>query len=229
MAQSSGRRARIWAAVVSSSDRASQTVATTGPSAVAIGALPAVAAPKPGPADAATVSELIVTASKEVSELTVTAKLKCLSPDPAYYRNKRAAVVSSYPAKGAVVRPGLLVVRVTFDQPMTCDGFFLGAPSRLNPCPASPQQMLLSYDRRTVRIVCVVQPGAEYGLSLSPDPNGKTFVGMSGLPSLRYQLDFATSEGPAVATVCEALSQDATTAQQIRARRPLDCGSPPEP
>jgi hypothetical protein len=197
--------------------------------AIAIGALPAGAAPKAGPADGATVSELIVTASKEVSELTVTAKLKCLNPDPSDYRNKRATVVSSYPAKGAVVRPGLLVVRVTFDQPMTCDGFFLGAPPRLNPCPASPQQMLLSYDRRTIRIVCVVQPNAEYGLSLSPDPNGKTFVGMSGLPSLPYQFAFATSAGPLVATVCDALSADEATASQIRARRPLDCASPPAP
>src|SRR5258706_10088053 len=87
--------------------------------AIAAGALPAGAAPKPAPADGATVSELIVTATKAVSELTVTAKIKCLQPDSSQYRTNRPKVVSSYPAKGAVVRPGLLVVRVTFDQPMT--------------------------------------------------------------------------------------------------------------
>jgi hypothetical protein len=195
--------------------------------AIVAAGLPAAAAPKPGPADATTVSELIVTASKEVSEFTVTAKIKCLQPDSTMYRTNRPKVASSFPARGAVVRPGLLVVRVTFDQPMTCDGFFLGAPPKLDPCPGSPQQMLMSYDRRTIRIVCLVEPNAEYGLALSPDPNGKTFVGMSGLPSYSYQLDFATSEGPTVTTVCDALSEDETTAAQIRARRPLDCVRPP--
>jgi hypothetical protein len=194
---------------------------------VAATALPAGAAPKPGPADSTTVSELIVTASKEVSELTVTAKIKCLNPDSPDHRAERPRVVSSYPARGAVVRPGLLIVRVTFDQPMACDGLFLRDPPRLNPCPGSPQQMLLSYDRRTVRIACVVQPSAEYGLALSQDPDAKSFIGLSGLPSMPYRFDFATSAGPLVATVCDALSEDEASARQIRARRPLDCASPP--
>jgi hypothetical protein len=136
-------------------------------------------------------------------------------------------VVSSYPAKGEVVRPGLLIVRVTFDQPMTCDGFFLRDPPRLSPCPQDSQEMLLSYDRRTVRTVCVVQPAAEYGLSLSEDPNAKSFVGLSGLPSMPYRVDFATSEGPTVTTVCDALAQDEATARQIRERRGLDCARAP--
>jgi hypothetical protein len=183
-------------------------------------------APRLGAADT-TVSELIVTATKEVSELTVTAKLKCLEPERGAARAERPKVVSSYPAKGAVVRPGLLVVRVTFDQPMTCDGFFFRDAPRQNPCPDSPQQMLLSYDRRTIRTVCIVQPNAEYGLSLSEDPNAKSFVGLAGLPSLPYRLDFATSEGPAIATVCDALAQDETAARLIHEGRGLDCAHAP--
>jgi hypothetical protein len=194
--------------------------------AIVTGALPAAAAPKPGAADT-TVSELIVTASKEVSELTVVAKLKCLEPERGDGRATRPKVVSSFPAKGEVVRPGLLVVRVTFDQPMTCDGFFLRDPRRQSPCPQDSQEMLLSYDRRTVRTVCVVQPAVEYGLSLSEDPNAKSFVGLSGLPSMPYRVDFVTSEGPAVTTVCDALAQDEATARQIRERRGLDCAHAP--
>ena len=198
--------------------------------AVAVVGLPSAlsaAAPKPGPDEANTVSELIVTATKTVSEVTVTAKIKCLAPDPYIYRTARPKVVSSFPSNGAVVRPGLLVIRVTFDQPMACDGFFLGAGPRLNPCPGSAQQLVLTYDRRTVRIVCVVQPSTQYGLGLSTDLAVKTFTGLSGLPSVPYHLYFATSEGPMVATVCDALSADETTARQIRERRPLDCASPP--
>jgi hypothetical protein len=108
---------------------------------------------------------------------------------------------------------------------MTCDGFFLRDAPRQSPCPVTSQELLLSYDRRTVRTVCVVQPNAEYGLSLSEDPNAKSFVGLSGLPSMPYRLDFATSEGPVVTTVCDALTQDATTARQLRERRGLDCAA----
>jgi hypothetical protein len=197
--------------------------------AILVGGLaPVRAAPAPKPAAAdTTVSELIVTASKEVSELTVVAKLKCLAPERGAERATRPKVVSSYPAKGDVVRPGLLVVRVTFDQPMTCDGFFLRDAARQSPCPVTSQEMLLSYDRRTVRTVCVVQPNTEYGLSLSEDPNAKSFVGLSGLPSMPYRVDFATSEGPVVVTVCDALAQDETMARQIRGGRGLDCARAP--
>jgi hypothetical protein len=192
------------------------------------GAAPVQAAPAPkSEAADTTVSELIVTASKEVSELTVVAKLKCLAPERGVERATRPKVVSSYPAKDAVIRPGLLVVRVTFDQPMTCDGFFLRDAPRQSPCPGDLQEMLLSYDRRTVRTVCVVQPNAEYGLSLSEDPNAKSFVGLSGLPSMPYRLDFVTSEGPSVTTVCDALAQDQVMARQIRGGRGLDCAAAP--
>jgi hypothetical protein len=197
--------------------------------AVAIIGLPparTAAAPKPAPPEGAMVSELIVTATKSVSELTVTAKIKCLDPDRLAERAERPKVVSSYPAKGAVVRPGLLIVRVTFDQPMACDGLLLRDAPRRNPCPGSPQQFLLSYDRRTVRTVCVVEPGVEYGLALSTDPEARpSFIGLTGLPSLPYRLDFTTSAQPAVTTVCGALAQDEDTARQIRARRSLDCAA----
>ena len=190
-------------------------------------AQPAIAAAsaKPGANDAATVSELIVTASKTVAELTVTAKIKCLAPDKMGERAGRPKVVSTFPGKGSIVRPGLLVIRVTFDQPMACEGALTGAPPLQNPCPGMPQQMLLSYDRRTVRTVCVVEPGAQYAVWLSQDPTARSFLGLGGLPSEPYRLNFSTSPEPAVTTVCDALVEDGETARQIRSRRTLDCTS----
>ena len=41
------------------------------------------------------------------------------SPNPEFPPPK---VVSSFPAKGAVVRPGIVILRVTFDKPMACPG-----------------------------------------------------------------------------------------------------------
>jgi len=198
--------------------------------AMALGA-PALAAPAPKSAgdQTATVSELIVEASKTVSELTVTGKVKCLAPDKAGERADRPKVVSSYPAKGAVVRPGLLVVRVTFNAPMACDGAFAGDPPLKDPCPGSPRDMLLSYDRKTVRTVCLVAPSAQYGLWLSQNPTEGSFIGLSGLPSLPYRLSFTTSAEPVVTTVCEALAADDETARQIRQRRSLDCAAAPPP
>ena len=186
------------------------------------------AASPPAPTDAATVSELVVTATKTVAELTVTAPKKCLAPDKSPERAERPRVVSSYPAKGAVVRPGLLVVRVTFSLPMACDGAFTSASPLPDPCPGSPRQMLLSYDRRTIRTVCIVAAATRYGLQVSEDPtSGASFMGLSGLPSFPYRLDFTTSAEPAVTTVCAALAEDADTARKMRELGKLDCESAP--
>ena len=101
--------------------------------ALAVGALvlggaagPAWAQRKAQAADAGnTVSELILTASRRVSELIVTAPVKCVPVDALHMRmGGRPKVVSAFPGKGDVIRPGLLVMRVTFDQPMACEGRF---------------------------------------------------------------------------------------------------------
>ncbi len=183
--------------------------------------------PGPGAGDGPSVSELIVTASRTVSELTVSAKIKCLAPDKLSRLPQRPRVVSSFPARGSVVQPGLLVLRVTFNQAMACDGMLTAAPPLENPCPGAVQEMLLSYDRKTVRTVCQVAANTQYGVWLSQDPVARSFVGLTGLPSEPYRLNFSTSGGPAVRSVCEAMAADQDTASQIRKRRPLDCSSEP--
>ena len=91
-----------------------------------------------------TVEELVVTAPKAIAELTVTAKLKCAEADRSGGARDRPRVVSTYPARGAVVRPGLVVMRVTFDQPMACSGRLAGLGPWVNPCPTGKQ------DRKSV-------------------------------------------------------------------------------
>lgn len=192
----------------------------------AIGAVLLLAMAGPGlaaPPAAPTVSELVVTASKTVSDLTVTAARKCLPPAMYSERAERPKVVSSYPAKGAQVRPGLLIVRVTFDQPMACAGGFAAAAPLINPCPGQSREMLLSYDRRTVRTVCVVEAGAQYGLWMSRDLTERSFIGLTGLPALPYRLAFTTSTEAPVTKVCDALVADAQTARQLRERGNPDC------
>jgi hypothetical protein len=193
--------------------------------ALALGLLLA-AAP---PVEPTTVSELVVTATKAVSELTVTAPIKCLAPSKYEERAERPKVVSTFPAKGAVVAPGLLVLRVTFDRPMACDGRLGRDPPWQDPCPGAVQEMLLSYDRRTVRTVCVVDPNLHYGAVVNGDVAGKVFIGLTGLPAESRKFDFATSSGPVITTVCEALAQDAETAGEIAKRHKLDCAAAARP
>jgi hypothetical protein len=193
-------------------------------------AMPALAAqPASTQTSPPTVSELVVTATKMVSELTVTAAARCLPPERGGEHAERPKVVGSFPARGAVVRPGLLVIKVTFDRPMACEGRFEDAAPLPNPCPGEMQHMLLSYDRRTVRTVCVVEPGRSYGFSLGEDLTRSTFVGLSGLPVLPARVTFSTSSDALVSDVCQALAEDPETAAQLRERGRSCSSAPPAP
>lgn len=175
-----------------------------------------------------TVEELVVTAPTTIAELTVSANLKCVAPDQMGNPGERPRVVSTYPARGAVVRPGLLVLRITFDKPMACAGRFAAHPPWPNPCSAGEQTILLSYDRKTVRIACATASDAHYGVSANRELQGDVFLGVAGLPAQALALEFTTSAGPPVASACEALRQDAWTIGQVeRAHRSLDCEAAP--
>jgi hypothetical protein len=169
-----------------------------------------------------TVSELVVIAPRKptmVSEVDVVGKIKCVAPEI----DRRAhppRVVSTYPAADAVVAPGLLIIRVTFDQPMSCAGYFAAADPAHNPCDESgaQQRFLMSFDRRTVRTPCLVLPNTRYRLwmnepraDLSAGPSAPQFVGMNGWRMDGHRLSFTTSAQPPVETVREALGQDPET------------------
>ena len=150
------------------------------------------------------VSGLEVTAPKLVEELIVQPHAKCLDavPDP----GPLPRVVSTFPAAGSTVRPGVLVVRVTFDRPMTCSGFLRDLPRLKSPCPSSQQTMVLTFDRKTVRTVCIAEPSTAYHLAVGGGL--KDFVSLQGRPAQEVDLSFSTSDGPAVVSVPEALAED---------------------
>jgi len=174
-----------------------------------------------------TVSELVVTASKTVSELVVTAPLKCRGHEKVNSAAERPNVVSTYPENGQMVRPGLVMVRITFDAQVACAGGPSDDPPLPNPCPGAVQKMVLSYDRRTVRTICRLDPDRRYGAWLSRTPQN-SFLSLAGLQARPFRLEFASSLEAPVTTVCEAVAQDAFTAREIETRRKLDCGDPPD-
>jgi hypothetical protein len=128
-------------------------------------------------------------------------------------------IESTFPAKGAVVRPGVLVLRITFNVAMSCNGVFLSHAPLERPCgEARLQDFRLSYDRRTIRMKCVVSPNRHYGLRMNHDPTpdqlrpdilGKVnFVSLAGTSMQPFELEFSTSSGPRVVSVEAAEVED---------------------
>lgn len=158
------------------------------------------AAPAPAVADVTTVEELAVIPTAS-----------CLQP-----RSETQAqpprIVGTFPANGAVVRPGVLVLRVTFDQPMSCKGFFAAAAQARSPCPLDTQHWVLSFDRRTIRTVCHTDLDSHYGLRLSDrsldGTSRMTFVSLSGKRLAPYVLSFDTSSEPPINTAGDSLAED---------------------
>lgn len=183
------------------------------------------------PADANTVSEVVVTASKTVSELVITAPVKCPRVTGALRLDtaRRPAVISSFPAKGQMIRPGLVVMRVTFDRPVACAGGFSNDPPLTDPCPDQPQHMVLSYNRRTVRTVCLVDPDRVYGVRLRPDASGEVFQTVDGDVAQPFSLRFSTTLDAPVTDVCEALRQDVEMLAEVQKAHALDCGPSDDP
>ena len=67
-------------------------------------------------------------------------------------------VVRTMPAPGSVVRPGQMVLSVTFDRPMACKAIRDASPFPI-PCPGGGGAVLISPDKRTLTTVCVVDAG----------------------------------------------------------------------
>jgi hypothetical protein len=179
--------------------------------AVAALSLPAAAGAQPAAeAPATPLSGVTVAVPRRttVSELAVALPVKCLpARRPADPDIPAPKVVSTFPANGAVVRPGILVLRVTFDLPMSCEGLLTEAAPARNPCPGSTREMLLSYDRRTFRTVCTLDQNTRYGLWTNHGFFHK-FTSLAGRPSDSYKLTFATSSQTPVVTVKDALAED---------------------
>lgn len=131
-------------------------------------------------------------------------------PDPEIPPPK---LVSTFPAKGAKVRPGVLVLRLTFDRPMTCAGVLDSEGYRPNPCPAPLIEPMISHDRRTFLTVCMTEANYRYGMRL------RRFESLAGRPAPPSTLEFETSLARPTRTVEQALAQDPWMLQMASTER----------
>jgi hypothetical protein len=177
----------------------------------AVGAEPP-AAPPAAPTAATTVSELLVLARRPttLSGVDVKAKAPCVIPRPHGAPDGPPRVVDSYPRFGQTVPPGVLVLRVTYDQPMSrCPVFLLNAGGAL----ARLEQKLAwqTSDRRTMFFIVDVNPANDYRLWLNAPWRmflRRTFLSRYGTPAVPRMIAFSTSRGPPTVTAEDVLRAD---------------------
>jgi hypothetical protein len=98
-------------------------------------------------------------------------------------------VTETFPANGASVAAGVVVLKVSFDQPMTPDAWAYGRSDAgaFPQCLARPR---LLADRHTFALLCTVAPNQSYALQINPAPAFKNAGGRSAKP---YPMSFTTS------------------------------------
>jgi len=102
-------------------------------------------------------------------------------------------IAASYPADGAVVPAGTLVLKIVFDQPMTADGWSYGRTDGAA-FPKCLQRPRLLGDQRTFVLLCQVAAQQSYGIEINAP---RVFLGEDGRKAKPTLLRFSTTEvGP---------------------------------
>jgi hypothetical protein len=160
----------------------------------------------------------------ELQGLDVRPASECLAAqEPADPAAPPPKLVSSFPADGGKARPGIVVVRLTFDQPMACPGVNDGD---LPICPTPLIDPVISADRRTFLTICVARSEGRYSIrlnsergrrSLSADehmtvsasqrPRGR-WTSLAGRQAVSQEITFTTTNDETVQTIRDAIAED---------------------
>jgi hypothetical protein len=170
-------------------------------------------------------------ATSNVSIVKVQETNRCLQPrDPPDPDVPAPKLVSTFPAQGQTVRPGLLELRFTFDLPMACVGGVTVRGAIFDPCSdgvmaqTRTQHWSQPWDRHSMRFRCKVKPDTRYVVSINtlvPNQNlppWPDFKGLGGKAAGPYELVFTTSHDAPVETEDEADEQDPLMAARLDGR-----------
>jgi hypothetical protein len=132
--------------------------------------------------------------STEVSGVTVR-----ISKDPPH-------VVATFPDSGASVAPGVLVLRVTFSQPMFDESWsYVSTPDGAYPdCAATPR---LLDDKKSFALICRVTGKTKYAVWINRAPYAN-FVNRGRRAAQPFELKFTTSDADSIWTLKDAMAQD---------------------
>ena len=154
---------------------------------------PASAPPMPAP-PSPSVAGVTVTARRPttVSGVTVVAAGWCPKPDATRYPvDHDPAVVDSFPAQGAATPPGPVLVRITFDEAMSCDWEVSIEGGDSDPCAKAGAWALPA--RRTFVTRCTLAPATHYVFHFRKR-DGFGFVGLSGRAAAPFDLIVDTTD-----------------------------------
>ena len=121
-----------------------------------------------------------------------------VSPVTVMPKGPAPKLAASYPAAGQAVAPGVLVLSVTFDQPMSEEhfGFGVQAGAEALQCLATPR---LLEGGRTFILLCRTRPGTTYAVALAG------FASLSGARPEPAALTFTTTSGEPIRTLADAI------------------------
>jgi hypothetical protein len=115
-------------------------------------------------------------------------------------------VVATFPANGASVPAGVLVLKVTFDQPMAPDSWSYG-PLGDGAFPRCLAQPRLLADQETFALLCTVAQNQTYAIEVNAAP---VFANASGRSARATPMHFSTTDA-ITRDMHEALSQAGLT------------------
>jgi hypothetical protein len=128
-----------------------------------------------------------------------------VSPVTVMPPTQKPKVVATWPAGGATVAPGVLVLKVVFDQQMTPRDFAygLGAGGDKLDCLKTPR---LLNDAKTFVLLCTTLPGKTYAIALNKDAaGGPAFSNLAENRAETSDLTFTTGSGEPVTKLRDAI------------------------
>jgi len=122
---------------------------------------------------------------------------KEVAPVTVFPKTAPPALARSYPAAGQAIPAGVLVLSVTFDQPMKREGFDIG-PAAGGQTPHCLKTPRLLDDNRTFVVLCTVESKTAYALSLNATPQAARAAGgfrnVADNPAQPAALAFTTTD-----------------------------------
>jgi hypothetical protein len=142
-----------------------------------------------------------------------------VSPLTVYPPTAPPNLVASYPAAGGAVAPGVVVLKLTFDQKMLPTGFDL-APvaggAEPPPCLKTPR---LLDDGRTFVLLCTLRAGKSYALALNAGPPTEArnfgFANAYERRAIPASLAFTTTRDEPIRTLDDAMKRQGLTALEV--------------
>lgn len=112
-------------------------------------------------------------------------------------------LVASYPAEGQAVAPGVLILKLTFDQRMTATGFDIGAApgAQALDCVKTPR---LLNDGKTFVLLCTALSAHSYALAFNAQPEGG-FQNLAEKRAAPVTLTFTTTNAEPIRSLSAAM------------------------